>query len=394
MATTTQRKHLLVLGGGFAGVQAAIAAAKTGVFAVTMVSDRDYIYLFPISIWIPTRTIAPGKTRVPLAQISKSHRFDVRVGQVERIDAAASTVIVDGEELSYDYAVLAIGAGKARPKGHEHIVSICHGPEAALTLRDQIDDLIAKGGGSIAVGFGGNPKDSSAVRGGPAFEMLFNIDHMLRRKGIRDKFSLTFFAPMDKPGNRMGTKAVAMLPSRFAKLGIASQTGVKITEFDREGILFEDGTRIQSDITMFIPAGVGNPIAAESGLPMNEAGFLRIDENCLVEGTDNLYAVGDAAAIEGPDWRAKLGHLAEAMGRIAIKNLTNASTGSAERESYVPHISIVCVMDTGNGANYVVRTMKHEYAIPLPIVGNWLKRGWGWHARVTKAYRVPRLPGL
>ena len=394
MTTTDQRKRLLVLGGGFAGVQAAIEAAKAGIFDVTLISDRDYIYLFPISIWIPTRTIAPKKTRVPLAQIAKSHRFDVRIGELEGIDAAASSVMVDGEKLSYDYAVLAIGAGRAKPKGHEHIVSICHGPEAALTLRDQIDGLIAKGRGSIAIGFGGNPKESSAVRGGPAFEMVFNIDHMLRRKGIRDNFTLTFFAPMDKPGIRMGTKAVAMMSSRFAKLGIVSQTGVKITEFDAQGILFEDGTHVQSDVTMFIPAGVGNPIAAASGLPMNDAGFVRIDENCLVEGTDNLYAVGDAAAIEGPEWRAKQGHLAEVMGRLAVKNLTNAATGKPERESYVPHISIVCVMDTGNGANYVVRTTKREFSIPMPIVGNWLKRGWGWYARVTKAYRVPRLPGM
>lgn len=391
---TQQRKRLLVLGGGFAGVQAAIEAAKTGVFDVTMISDRDYIHLFPISIWIPTRTIATEKTRVPLAKIAASHRFTVRVGNVERIDAAASAVIIDGEELGYDYAVLAIGAGKAKPKGHEHIVSICHGPDAALNLRDQIDALITKGGGNIAIGFGGNPKDPSAVRGGPAFEMLFNIDHMLRRKKIRDNFTLTFFAPMDKPGNRMGTKAVAMMPSRFAALGIESQTGVKITEFAEDGILFEDGTRIQSDVTMFIPAGVGNPIASASDLPMNEAGFVRIDEHCLVEGTDNLYAVGDVAAIEGPQWRAKQGHLAELMGRIAIKNLTNAATDKPERESYVPHVSIMCVMDTGNGANYVVRNSKRELAIPLPVVGNWLKRGWGWYARVTKAYRVPRLPGL
>ncbi len=53
--------------------------------------------------------------------------------------------------------------------------------------------LVDRGFGKIAVGFGGNPKDSSAVRGGPAFEVLFNIHNMLKKRGLRDKFELTFF---------------------------------------------------------------------------------------------------------------------------------------------------------------------------------------------------------
>ncbi len=49
------------------------------------------------------------------------------------------------------------------------------------------------------MGFGGNPKDPSNVRGGPAFEVLFNVHNELKKKGIRDNFELTFFAPMEKP---------------------------------------------------------------------------------------------------------------------------------------------------------------------------------------------------
>jgi sulfide:quinone oxidoreductase len=47
-------KKALVIGGGFAGVQAAIELKKTNIFDVTLISDRDYIYIYPISIWIPS----------------------------------------------------------------------------------------------------------------------------------------------------------------------------------------------------------------------------------------------------------------------------------------------------------------------------------------------------
>ncbi|CAI6143706.1 MAG: hypothetical protein SPLUMA1_SPLUMAMAG1_01467 [uncultured Sulfurimonas sp.] len=81
-------------------------------------------------------------------------------------------------------------------------MSICGKPEDSLTICDTLDALIEMGSGKIAMGFGGNPKDSSAVRGGPAFELLFNVHDILKKKGIRDNFELTFFAPMAKPGER------------------------------------------------------------------------------------------------------------------------------------------------------------------------------------------------
>ncbi len=49
------------------------------------------------------------------------------------------------------------------------------------------------------------------MRGGPAFEVLFNIHNMLKKRGLRDKFELTFFAPMAKPGQKMGPKALVMM---------------------------------------------------------------------------------------------------------------------------------------------------------------------------------------
>ena len=55
-------------------------------------------------------------------------------------------------------------------KGIENTLSICGKPEVSLAIRDELDRLIEKGSGKIAVGFGGNPKDKSAVRGGPGFE--------------------------------------------------------------------------------------------------------------------------------------------------------------------------------------------------------------------------------
>ena len=93
-------------------------------------------------------------------------------------------------------------------EGLNHTLSICGKPEQALSIGSELDKLVAQGKGKIAVGFGGNPKDpkGSAVRGGPAFELLFNISTYLRKKGLKDNFELDFFAPMEEPGKKMGKK--------------------------------------------------------------------------------------------------------------------------------------------------------------------------------------------
>ena len=65
-------KKVLVLGGGFAGVEAAIALQKSKQFEVTLVSNRDYLYLYPVSIWIPVEGIKFENVKLPLRKIQKA----------------------------------------------------------------------------------------------------------------------------------------------------------------------------------------------------------------------------------------------------------------------------------------------------------------------------------
>jgi sulfide:quinone oxidoreductase len=286
-------------------------------------------------------------------------------------------------------------------KGLEHTLSICGKPEESLKIKDAIDALVAKGGGKITMGFGGNPKDTSSVRGGPAFEVLFNVHNMLKKKKIRDKFELTFFAPMEKPGARMGPQALKMMDVFFKKLSIGKHFGKKIKAFEEDGIVFEDDSRLESDFTMFIPAGDGHPVLQNSDLPLNEAGFAEINDYCEImhdydENPDmaRVFAIGDAVALDGPDWRAKQGHVAEVMARNTAVNIAAMEKGIQERKGYFEHLNILCVMDSGDGAAFVYRDDKRGMMIPMPVIGHWMKKGWGWYCRNSKLGKIPRIPGM
>ncbi|HFS82516.1 MAG TPA: sulfide:quinone reductase, partial [Epsilonproteobacteria bacterium] len=244
-------KKVLVLGGGFAGVEAAIYLRKNEM-DVTLVSDRDYFYIYPTSIWIPTGDVTREDVSVPLYDLARAHEFKLIIDPITRIEAAEKRVSLESGRVldSYDYIVVAIGQGKIQMEGmKEHTLSICGAPEEATALYERLDALVQRGFGKIAMGFGGNSNDSSAVRGGPAFEVLFNVHNYLKKKGVRDTFELSFFAPMEKPGQKMGEKALVMMDKMFGMTNISKKVGSKITAFEADGISFEDGTKLESDLT-------------------------------------------------------------------------------------------------------------------------------------------------
>ena len=394
------KAKVLILGGGFAGVEAAIFLRKEG-YPVTLVSDRDYFYIYPTSIWIPTGEARFEDMCVPLKELQQAHGFELVIDEITEIVSKEHKAIGKKGEYAGDHLVIAIGSGKMKHAGREHFLSICGRPEESLKIKERIDALIQKGGGKIAMGFGGNHKDPSNVRGGPAFEVLFNVHNRLKKLGIRKNFELTFFAPMESPGARMGPQALKMMDIFFDKLDIKKHFGKKIKRFEADGIVFEDESRLESDFTMFIPAGDGHPVFADSDLPLNEAGLIKINDYCEVmhdfDETPEKYsvfAIGDSAAIDGPDWRAKQGHIAEVMARNVAFNINAMETGSEERKGYLHHLNILCVMDSGDGAAFVYRNNKGGKMIPMPVVGHWLKKGWGWYCRNSKLGKIPRIPGM
>lgn len=387
-------KKIVILGGGFAGVQAAIKLQKNGNFDITLVSNRDYLYIYPISIWVPVRLAKFKDVKIPLTDIQKRYPFNVIIDPVIEIHASENKVICQSQTIEFDYLIVAFGAEKMNHKGLENTLSICGKPEMAIEMRDKISALLGNGKGEIAIGFGGNPKDKSAVRGGPAFELIFNIHHLLEKEELREHFELTFFAPMDEPGSRMGGNAIAILDTMFNKYNIKKKYGKKIKEFVADGIIFEDNSKLNSDFTMFIPASNGHSVLNKSDLPLTEAGFIKINDYGEVIGLDNVFAIGDISAIEGPEWIAKQGHIAEVMGRNAAYNIIAKENGNLKRRGYQKHLNILCVMDTGDGAAFVFRNSKKAFIIPLPILGHWMKKGWGTYAKLSKISLFPRLPGM
>ncbi len=385
-------KKILILGGGMGGVEAAIALSQQlkGDYQIDLISNRDFLYIYPASIWLTVGKRTLEDLSVPLPQLAEIHGFNFLQEEVKEVRAKEQVVFTATQEHSYDYLVIALGGSKLKPRGVEHTLSICGSPLDGMQIQERFLNLVERGEGRIACGFSGNPQDATAVRGGPVFEVLFNFDTYLREKGLRDRFELTFFSPSSAPGQRLGAGGLAQLQKLFQERGITTVTGKKVKEFITSGVVFKDDTQIATDLTVFTPGMTGTPILKNSDLPLTVAGFVPVSDTARVEGFENCYAIGDSSYFDGPDWRARQGHLAEVMARTAAENIARQERGEEATASFREEINLLCIMDTGKEGVFVYRDEKREVA-PRGAWARWAKLAWEKYYKLNKLGKVPRL---
>lgn len=391
--SNSKKKKVVVIGGGIAGVETAIHLDKK-IFDVHLISERTALYIYPLAIWVPVGKKSVSDISMPLENLAKKHKFQfhhekVSALQIERKQVATQ----DNKVFSYDYLVLAHGSAKWKVSGVENISTICGTPQMAASLREQYKKLLAQKKGRIAVGFGGNPKDPSAVRGGPAFELLFNIDRDLRKKGLRKNFTLTFFAPMAQPGKRMGKGALSKVGKFIEKAGIEMIVGKKILGFEGQNIKLES-KRIDSDLTVFVSALEGSELNKTSQLPMNEAGFFKAHTTGQIEGQEFIFGAGDTIDFHGPQWKAKQGHMAEVQANTVAKNIKAHALDKPLKYNFEDKVSIICLMDFGSTGAFIFRGKEREFSVYLYRLGHFLKWGWGIYFKAVKNKLFFKIPGL
>ena len=223
-------QEITIIGAGFAALTAIKEIRKKNkTIGITLIAPKaEFIYL-PSLIWIPSGQRSGDDLRIDLVTFFKKNNVNFFAGTVTAIKDSGRTVVTDNGEVTND-ALLVASGGRFIKKlpGIEHAITICEGIEAEEKMRDKIK---AMDGGTITLGFGGNPKEPSAMRGGPMFELLFGLDTQLRKEGRRDKFKIVFFSPAEKPGARLGESAVKGIISQLKKRDIETHLGHKMKGF-------------------------------------------------------------------------------------------------------------------------------------------------------------------
>ncbi len=362
-------EQIVILGAGFAALTAIKTLRKQRFSgSITVISPRATFAYLPSTIWIPSGIRSREDLEIPLENFFA--RFNVRhfQGSVTGLDSENKQVKTDSGDVNYDRLLIASGGRfiQKLPGIKEHAIIPCDGIKAGEQIRDR---LATMDGGTIAMGFAGNPKEPAAMRGGPVFEFLYGIDTLLRKQGRRDRFKLVFFSPAPEPGKRMGPNAVKGLLREMAKRGIETHLGHKMKGFTENSVQTEGG-EFNSDLTLFMPGLTGPMWLAESGLPLSPGGFVVADKGGRIEGHPDIYVAGDSGSFPGPEWMPKQAHMADLQAETAIKNMLSDMAGTPAQHQF--KVELICIVDSISTGVLVYRDMKRAITLKCRLF-HWAK---------------------
>ncbi|MBW7833412.1 MAG: FAD-dependent oxidoreductase [Simplicispira suum] len=374
-------QRITILGSGFGALSAVRELRARGCQdAITLISPRAELHYLPGTIWIPSGLRTREQLIVPLAPFFARMKVQHLAAEVTGLSPDGRSVQTTAGEVANDALVIATGGRfiKKLP-GIEHAITPCEGIAAAEKIRDR---LRAMQGGTIAVGFAGNPKEPTAVRGGPMFEFLFGIDAQLRREGRREQFQLVFFNPSKEPGARLGAKAVAHLLAEMARRNVTTHLGHKMVRFEADKVVTEGG-EFAADLILFMPGMTGNAWFDETTLPRSPGGLLQADAQCRVPGLEQVYVVGDSGSFPGPDWMPKQAHMADLQAAAAAQNLIDGLAGRLQTTGFKAELA--CIIDALGTGTLVWRTEERNVLLPPMRLMHWAKRGF--EGRYLAKYR-------
>ena len=375
------RAHIVVLGTGF-GALSTVRAVRAGgcTDPITMIGPRAELHYLPGTIWIPSGLRTRADLVVPLGNFFQRMNVQHHQASVTGLSDDGRVVHTTAGDVANHTLVIASGARFIRKlPGIEHAVVPCEGIDAAERVRDR---LRAMDGGTIAIGFGANPHEPSAVRGGPMFEFLFGIERQLRREGRREQFKLVFFNPSPKPGIRLGEKTVAQLLARMQRQGIETHLGHKMLRFEADKVVTEGG-EFAADLILFMPGLTGPAWLDQSTLPRSPGGMVAADAQCRVAGFERVYVVGDSGSFPGPDWMPKQAHMADLQAQAAAHNLLAELAGGRGERGF--KVKLICIIDAIDQGTLVYRTEQRQIVLPPSRLMHWAKRRF--ERRYLKQYR-------
>ena len=374
-------KKITIIGAGFAALTAIKTLRKhSQSLEITVIAPKAVFIYMPSLIWIPSGKRSAEDVRIDLTSFFSKNNIKFHAGTVEAVKDGGRTVVTEKGEVSND-ALLVASGGRFIKKlaGIEHAITICEGIDAAEKMRDRIK---AMQGGTITLGFGGNPKEPSAMRGGPMFELLFGLDTQLRQEKRRDQFKLIFFTPSPTPGKRLGAGAVDAILAEMKKRDIDTHLGHKIKCFESNKIVTEGGD-INTDLIIFMPGMTGPSFMANSDFPVSSGGLIQADKYCKVTTMEHVYVAGDSGSYPGPAWQPKQAHMADLQAVAAVNNLMDEFEGKAATHTF--KFELMCIIDSLNKGSLVFRNEKRTLMLPPLGLLHLSKKFFEWW--YLRAYR-------
>ena len=329
-------KHVVVVGGGFAGINLAQQLYNNPHFSVTVVDQNNYNFFPPLLYQVATGFLEISNIAFPFRKLFQGKsNTSFRLGELQKIVPEEKKIILSTGDLSYDYLVLATGTetnffGMENVKKHalpmktvndavEMRNYLLQTAEKATVISDpgerrKFGSIVIAGGGPTGVEISGMLAEMKEYVFAKDYPEL-NISQI---KIFLVDASPTLLSPMSK-------KSQNYTYDTLTKSGVTVKLDVSVKDYVDDTVILSNGEKIETKILIWA-AGVTSRVF--EGMPKESYGRgrrLLVDEYNKVKGVDAIYAIGDTCFQTTdenfPEGHPQLAQVAIQQGKRLAKNL-------------------------------------------------------------------------
>ena len=303
--------HVVIVGGGFAGLYAARELRNAGV-RITVIDRRNFHLFQPLLYQVATASLSPADIASPIRTVLRNQRnTQVWMGEVVDVNVDGREVrLEDGTTAHYDYLLLATGATHAY-FGHDEWAR--HAPglktiddatemrrrfllafeaaerEADPAARQRLLTFVIVGGGPTGVELAGAMAEIARQVMPQDFRAIdTKATRILLLEGV-DRVLPTYPEDLSERARE-----------QLEKLGVEVRTGALVTDIEDEYVMIGD-ERINAD-NVFWAAGVSaSRLGAALGVGTDRAGRVLVQPDCSVPGHPEIFVAGDLASLKRED---------------------------------------------------------------------------------------------
>jgi NADH:quinone reductase (non-electrogenic) len=367
-----QTTHVVVVGGGFAGVACAKRLAGQPGLQVTILDRNGYHQFQPLLYQVATTELTPKDVAFDLEPMFRDDdNVEVRKAEVVAADPQARTVtLADERVIEGDVVVLAAGSQPNffHTPGAEEFAFPLYSLDDAERLRSRVlqlfqdvsnkPELVDEGAlNFVVIGAGATGVEISGALAELAHDVMPHVYQHLAIAGARVILVDLAHTVLGGFSDEAHTYAAKQLQRR----GVRLELGVSAKEIAADHVTLSDGTTIRTHLTVWGGGLMAAPLAAKAGLTQGRGGRIDVRPDLTVEGYPGVYALGDFANIPFGDDHAlpQLGSVAQQAGDWAGRNILSDVQGKG-RQSFHYHDKGIMAMIGRKAAVAEVGEHRHE----------------------------------
>ena len=316
----TGSRRVAICGGGVAALEAMLALRAMLVIRphIDLIAPNRRFSYEPMSVAEP---FGLARTRLfDLDSIAEQLGVELHVGTLAAVDdAERSLTLATGERLSYDAAIVAVGAQRTPWLAGAMSFGGADDADAFAQLLGRLElgavsslAFAAPGGASWTL---------------PLYELALLTASRLAERGIAD-VRLSVITPEEDPLALFGSTAGRMLRDLLADRGITLRADTTALQLSEGVLRLSSGEHIEVDTVVALPRLQGPRVG---GLPLDAEGFILVDEHCRVPGLENVYAAGD-----GTSFAIKQGGIATQQADAAAEAIASSLGAPFEPAAFDP----------------------------------------------------------